>query len=325
MNILLIQMDGTMPNLALMKDSKLHKNRGDNIGLEIYDPKIKLNYVKTRMRFPDEVHISCIFKNNYKKAQEIKNLYSVIGIDTQIGGPALWEPNHLPVEAEHLMPDYSLYPDMDYSLGYTQRGCPNNCPFCIVPKMEGAFKEYAPISEFQNDAFNKLVLYDNNFLASKLWREKLDYIKSQGLKVSFNQGLDARLVDEEKAQWLADTHSYNISFKDRTFYFAWDLMENSDAILRGLQRVIDAGIKPRSLMCYILVGFNTTHQQDLYRFNKLREMGIDPFVMIYNNRRDDQWLRDFSRWVIKRVYKSCKLEDYKDGVLVEDQRLMNYA
>jgi radical SAM superfamily enzyme YgiQ (UPF0313 family) len=61
---------------------------------------------------------------------------------------------------------------MDYSLGYTQRGCPNNCPFCIVPKIEGAFKEYAPIREFQNDNFNKLVLYDNNFLASKLWKEK---------------------------------------------------------------------------------------------------------------------------------------------------------
>ena len=317
MKILLIQMDGKMPNLALLKLSRFHKDRNNEVRLEIYDPKIKLNYIKNRMRFPDEVYISCIFKNNLRKAQEIKKLYSVVGIDTQIGGPALWEPNHLPIEAEHLMPDYSLYPDMDYSLGYTQRGCPNNCPFCVVPKMEGGFKEYAPISEFQNDDFNKLVLYDNNFLASKIWREKLNYIETQGLKVSFNQGLDARLVDEEKAQWLADTSSYNISFKNRTFYFAWDLMENSDAILRGLQRMIDAGIKPWSLMCYLLVGFNTTHQQDLFRFNKLREMGIDPFVMIYNNRRDDQWLRDFSRWVNKRIYKSCKLEDYKNGVLKE--------
>ena len=315
MKILLIQMDGKMPNLALMKLSSLHKSKNDEVGLEVYDTRVKLNHTETKMRFPDKIFISCIFKKNLRRSEEIKKLYSVIGIETQIGGPALWEPNHLPIEAEHLMPDYSLYPDMDYSLGYTQRGCPNNCPFCIVPKMEGAFKEYATIPEFQNDDFNKLILYDNNFLASKMWQEKLIYIESQGLKVSFNQGLDARLVTEEKAQWLADIKSYNGSFNNRTYYFAWDLMENSDAILCGLQRMIDAGVRPQNLMCYMLVGFNTTHQQDLYRFNKLREMSIDPFVMVYNNRRDDQWLRDFSRWVIKRVYKSCKFEDYNKGVL----------
>lgn len=311
-------MDGKMPNPALMKLSSLHKNRNDKVGLEIYDPKIKLEYEKTRMRFPDKVYVSCLFKNNLKKAQEIKKLYSIIGIETVIGGPALWEPNYLPIEAEHLMPDYSLYPEMDYSLGYTQRGCPNNCPFCIVPRIEGSFKEYAPVSEFQNPDFSKLVLYDNNFLASKLWREKLDYIESQGLKVCFNQGLDAQLVTEEKAKALKDCESYYLSFKDRTYYFAWDLMENSDAILRGFQLLFDAGIKARDLTVYMLAGFNTTHQEDLYRFTKLKELKINPFVMIYNNRRDDPWIRDFARYVNKpQLYKSVALENYKNGVLVE--------
>ena len=318
MKVLLIQMDGKMPNLALMKLSSLHESENDEVALEICDPKIKLKYTKTRMRFPDKIYISCIFKKNLKKAQEIKKLYSSIDIDTQIGGPALWEPNYLPVEAEHLMPDYSLYPEMDYSLGYTQRGCPNNCPFCIVPKIEGSFKEYAPISEFQNQDFSKLVLYDNNFLTSKLWREKLDYIESQGLKVCFTQGNDLRQVTEEKAAALADCKSYYLSFKRRTHYFAWDLMEDSDACLRGLQLLLDAGIKPRCLTVYMLVGFNTTHQEDLYRFTKLKELKINPFVMIYNDRRDDQWLRDFARYVNKpQLYKSVALENYKNGVLRE--------
>lgn len=317
MKVLLIQMDGKSENLALMKLSSFHKNKGDTVALEIYDPRVKLKYDKVRMRFPNEVKISCVFKNNLRKAQEIKKLYSVVGIDTQIGGPALWEPNHLPVEVEHLIPDYSLYPEMDYSLGYTQRGCPNNCPFCIVPRMEGGFKEYAPITEFQKPDFSKLVLYDNNFLASKLWREKLDYIESQGLKVCFNQGLDARLVTEEKAKALKDCKSYYISFKERTYYFAWDLMDNSTAILCGIRRLLEAGIKPRDLTVYMLCGFNTTHQEDLYRFNRLKELKINPFVMIYNNRRDDRWLRDFARYVNKpQNYKSIALEDYNDGVLM---------
>lgn len=299
MKVLLVQMDGKMPNLALMKLSRMHRLRGDKVGFHIGEP--------------DRVYVSCIFKKNLSQALGVAKMYP--GVETMFGGPAFEVPNHLPVEAEHLMPDYNLYPEMDFSLGYTQRGCPNNCPFCVVPKMEGAFREYASISEFQNDAFNNLVLYDNNFLASKLWREKLSYVESQGLKVCFNQGLDARLVDEERARWLVDAPSYNLSFENRTYYFAWDLMENSEAVIRGLQMMVDVGAKPRSLMCYVLVGFNTTHQEDLYRFTKLREMRIDPFIMVYNNRRDDPWIRHLGRWVNRRVYKSCKLEDYKDGVL----------
>ena len=54
--------------------------------------------------------------------------------DVEVGGPAFGKPNHIPAEAEHVMPDYSLYPEMNYSLGYTTRGCPNACPFCIVPQ-----------------------------------------------------------------------------------------------------------------------------------------------------------------------------------------------
>jgi hypothetical protein len=93
-------------------------------------------------------------------------------------------------------------------------------------------------------------------------------------------------------------------------------MENSDAILRGIQLLLDAGIKARDLTVYMLVGFNTTHQEDLFRFNKLKELKINPFVMIYNNRRDDQWIRDFARYVNRpKLRKKVKIEEYKDGVL----------
>lgn len=301
MRVLLIPVDGLMPNLALMKLSTYHKSRGDVTGL--------------RMTKPDKVYVSCIFQKNLSQALGVKSMYPDVNIE--VGGPACYKPTHIPVEAEHVMPDYSLYPEMNYSLGYTTRGCPNACPFCIVPQIEGEFKEYAPISEFHNPDFSNLVLWDNNFLYSKLWREKLDYIESQGLKVCFNQGLDARLVDEDKAKALKDSKCYGLSFKSKRYYFAWDLMQNSDAILKGFQTLIDAGVKPYTIMSYVLVGYNTTHQEDLYRFTKLRELKIDPFIMVYNNRRDDEWIRHFSRWVNKRIYKACSIEDYNDGVLIE--------
>jgi len=301
MKILLVNVDSKMPNLALTKISSYYKSQGHQTGFAFSNP--------------DKVYVSCIFKKNLPHARGIRHYYP--DSEFHLGGPALWKPNILPDEMEHTMPDYSLYPDMDYSMGYTQRGCPNNCPFCIVPKLEGSFREHAPISEFQNPGFNKLVLFDNNFFYSKLWKEKLTHIRDNGLKVSFNQGLDARLMDEEKSQWLADTASYNLHFNSKTYYFSWDLMKNSEAILRGLQRVIDAGIHPRTLMVYMLCGFNTTREEDVDRFKKLREIGCDPFVMIYNNRRDDVWLRHFARWVNKRIYKSCGFEEYKNGSLSE--------
>lgn len=301
MKILLVQADGKYPNLALMKISGYYKSQGHETSFHLKDP--------------DEVWVSCIFKKNLAQARGIQRYYP--NAKFYLGGPALWERNELPYEMEHHMPDYSLYGRYKRSMGYTQRGCPNACPFCIVPQLEGRFREHAPISEFHHPDHNLLVLYDNNFFYSKLWMDKLDYIEEQGLKVCFNQGLDARLMDEEKSQRLKETKSYNLNFKSRTYYFAYDLMKNGEKIMLGLQNVIDAGVKPYQLMIYVLVGFNTTHEQDLYRFTKLRELGADPFIMVYNNRKDDKWIRHFARWVNKRIYKSCDLEDYKGGVLNE--------
>lgn len=295
MKILLVQVDGKMPNLALMKISSYYKSKGHQTGFGFARP--------------DKVYVSCIFSKNIGHASGIRLYYP--DADFHIGGPGLERPNNLPPEMDRVMPDYAIYPDMDYSIGYTQRGCPNNCPFCIVPKIEGSFREVAPISEFHNPDFENLVLYDNNFFYSKLWREKLDYIKDHTLKVSFNQGLDARLMDDEKSSALAGVATYGLKFKKPRVYFAWDLMKNEAPILRGLQNVIDAGIKPYKIMVYMLVGYNTTHEEDMYRFKKLRELGVDPFVMIYNDRRDDEWIRHFARYVIGRVYKKSLPKDYK--------------
>ena len=292
--ILLIQVDGKMPNLALMKISSYYRSKGVEVGFRISNP--------------DTVYVSCIFIKNLPQALGLKGMYP--DAEFYLGGPALYAPNSLSNEMDYVKPDYDLY-GIDYSLGFTTRGCPNQCPFCIVPKLEGDFREYQPISLFHDPRHSKLILWDNNFLASKKLWEKLDYIEDRGLKVSLNQGLDARLITEKIAGRLADLPLMNLKFTSRCYYFSWDLVPSEAAVFRGLQRMIDAGVHPRYLMVYVLVGFNTTHDQDMYRFKKLRELGVDPFIMIYNNRRDDPWIRRLSRWVNKRIYKTCSWEDYK--------------
>ena len=298
---MLVKVDGKMPNLAYLKISSYYKARGDQVGFDVSNPDI--------------AYLSCVFSKNAHqtigRAAMLKAQYP--DIEVKMGGPGFGIPTSLPDEIEHRMPDYSLYPEIDYSLGFTTRGCIRNCPFCIVPQIEGSFRENAQISEFHNPEFDKLVLWDNNLLASKKLYEKLDYIKNRNLKVSFNQGLDARLVTEKMASELAEVKSYNLHFTKPFYYFSWDLIEDEENVLRGLRRMIDAGVPARCLMVYVLVGFNSTHEQDYYRFQKLRELGADSFIMKYNNRRDDKWLNRFARWVNKRIYKSCELSEYNSG------------
>lgn len=286
-----------MPNLALMKISSYYKSKGHETGFAFAKP--------------DKVYVSCVFSKNLPHAKGIKHYYP--DAEFHIGGPSLGYPHSLPEEMEHVMPDYSIYPDMDYSMGFTTRGCIRSCPFCIVPQIEGSFKQYEHPEIFCNPDFDKLVLLDNNLLASRLLMEHLKWINDQGLKVCFNQGLDARLVTKDIANQLVEMKAHNLHFNHRTYYFSWDLIEEEKGVLRGLERMIEAGVRPHSLMVYMLVGFNTTHEQDMYRFKKLRELGTDPFVMIYNDRKDDLQIRRFARWVIGRIYKSSSFEEYVKG------------
>uniref|UniRef100_A0A6M3M0W4 Radical SAM superfamily protein n=1 Tax=viral metagenome TaxID=1070528 RepID=A0A6M3M0W4_9ZZZZ len=301
MKVLLVQADGKLPNLALMKLSAYHKTQGDTVGFHVSNP--------------DRVYVSCVFSKNVSRARGTAKFYP--DAEFEIGGPGLGTAGSLlPYEVEHSMPDYSLY-GIDYSVGFSTRGCIRDCPFCQVHEVEGSFREHASIEEFLHPDHQKLLLFDNNFLASTLWRVKLNYINERGIKVSFTQGLDARLVDDEKAKVLERTESFNTHFTYKTYYFAWDLMHEEDGVLRGLRKMIDAGVVASRIIVYMLVGYNTSHQEDVYRFRKLVELGVEPFVMIFNNRRDDRWLRDFARYVNKWIYRTVEFEKYNRGALVE--------
>jgi hypothetical protein len=221
----------------------------------------------------------------------------------ETGGSGINLKTELPYEIEHIMPDYSLY-NLNYSLGFTSRGCVNNCPFCVVPIKEGKIREHAEVEEFKNPNSNIVILLDNNFLALPSHVKKLKKYIKKGWVMDFNQGLDFRLINDENAELLSKVKHY------KQLHFAWDLMKNENKIKKGLE-ILTKYIKPYRILVMILCGFNTALEEDFYRFNELLRYGVDPFVMIYNNRKDNKKLRDFARWVNKRIYKSCEWGDYK--------------
>jgi hypothetical protein len=275
MKVGLIQVDGKMPNLALMKLSAFHKKKGDQVVL------VDLSTLKV-----DHWYGSKIF----------------------MGGSGFDLHSKLPPEVEELNPDYELYNmSKGERIGFTSRGCIRNCGFCIVQEKEGTLHNVG--FEWVNGA-EKVILLDNNFLASSLWKDKLEYFIRHETKVCFTQGLDIRLINMENAKILSKVLYYNMRFSDRRLYFAFDDPALEQIIKEKVKLLNENGIPSNRLMFYVLVGFNTTLDQDLYRIQILKDLGCLPFVMVYN-RKKDSTLRRLARWVNKRYYMVVFWSEFK--------------
>lgn len=297
--ILLIDADGTsFPNLALMQISTYFKQQGHTVEFGATDSK------------PDEVYISCVFTKNREKATLAATWYPEA--EVYFGGTGFNLTTEIPAEAQHMKPDYSLYPEVDYSLGFTSRGCIRECPPCVVPEKEGWIHEHSPIAEFLEPRFNKINLLDNNFLASPKCIEKLKQLIELHLKTSFSQGLDIRKVTPEIAEFLSQVWYYDQKFNDRRLYFAWDFPEVEPYVLKGIETLLDAGIKPRHLMFYVLIGYNTTYEQDKHRVNTLIDLGVMPYVMPFNEMRGT-YHHHLRRGVNYRYYKVVPWVKYDKG------------
>jgi radical SAM superfamily enzyme YgiQ (UPF0313 family) len=278
----LIQIDGKMPNLALMKLAQFHKEKGDDVRI------VDLSSLRI-----DKWYGSKIF----------------------MGGSGYDIKQNLPAEIEALVPDYDKF-NIDYSLGFTSRGCIRDCGFCIVREKEGIQRD-VDMSWIKNE---KVILWDNNFLASPNWKEKLQYFIDNNLKVSFNQGLDIRLIDDEKAEMLSRVKYYDRNFSARRIYFAFDNIGMKDIFIEKIN-ILKKYIHSRRIMVYFIVGFDSTFEEDLERLNIMKELNIDPFAMPYNNLgKKNKKLSDFCRWVNWRIFKQCEFEDYKGSKLKSQEK-----
>ena len=231
-----------------------------------------------------------------------------------IGGTGWDLKTSLPSSIELLPPDYSLY-DYPHSIGFTMRGCRFRCKFCVVPEKEGKPYQNSTIGEIwrQRDS-DFVMLLDNDFFGQPDWKEKSQQIIDGGYKVSFNQGINIRLIDDQAAETLPEIKYYDPKFKARRLYTAWDNLGDEKIFLKGAEKLAKNGIPMNHLMVYMLIGFkkNETWDDIFYRFKMLVDLGCLPYPMVYNNK--DRQLKKFQRWVIMRHHQFIPWEEYNVSV-----------
>lgn len=317
MKIGLIQVDGKIPNLALMKLSAFHKKIGDELYL------IKPHVVSRCLVNFDKVYISCIFEENRRMAELITKQYA----NSLLGGIGSGNNEKLPLEIEHMMPDYDMF-GCKYSLGFTTRGCIRKCPFCKVHIHEGMIRTNADIYEFWNTKHKHIVLLDNNILASPSHFKKIaEQIMKENLTVDFNQGLDIRLVNDENAEILSQ-----LRIKPE-LRFAFDNINIEQDVIKGIEILKNHGIT--RAMWYVLVGFDSTINGDLYRFNLLKKLGQRAYCMRHKNSKNQRMYSELSSWVNQQKFflsmdfdRFCYLRKHRKEVaskVKEKSLLENYS
>ena len=271
----LLDVDGhKWPNLCLMKISAYHKSQGDMV--EWYDGRKQY----------DVVYMSRVFTDSYSK-----DYAGIVHADQIVkGGTGYGLHNRLPEEIEHIYPDYTLYPQFEgTAYGFLSRGCPRGCGFCIVGEKEGyRSAAVADLSEFWNGQ-KEIKLLDANLLACPDWERLLRQLAESGVSVDFTQGLDIRLITPEKVQLLN-------KIKTKMLHFAWDNPE--DDLTGDFQRFLElTNVRDaRKRRVYVLTNYGSSHEQDLYRIYTLRDMGYDPYVMVYEKPTAPPVTRRLQRW-----------------------------
>lgn len=323
MKDLLIDVDGKLPNLALMKLSTWLKGHGDEV------------YLNT-CEHPDRVGISTLFTWNRPIVDKLLNLYS----NAEVGGTGWDIHKQLPPEIEACRPDYDLYTVndillrirggiatkasklakaqtiIDAGIGFTSRGCVRQCGFCFVPPKEGRLHHVADIGDLLNPRSNVLILLDNNLTADPDCIEKLHEIRDRSLVVDITQGIDVRLMTPEIAQALSEVKML------RSLHYAWDLMSFEHQVIDGI-RILSQKVKNWRHMCFILTGYNTSFEEDMYRFQRLNEIGIRPYVMPCNLKYPDIKHHCFASWVNGRYHTVCSFEEFEPWVKAQGNLQMS--
>jgi hypothetical protein len=282
MKIGLIGDDHNFPNLALMKIAKHHKLSGDSV--EFFNPNEKYS----------KVYASKVFtwSENFKGLPD----------NTDCGGTGYGVPNVLSESIEHLCPDYELY-GLKYSLGFLTRGCPNKCSFCFVPKKEGDIKAHADIEEFLRH--DKVVLMDNNVLASNHGIRQIEKLIDLKVKVDFNQGLDANLIDLPMARLLSKLRW------DPCVRLACDSLAQMPKLFNAVKWLRYFNTTPSRYMVYMLV---KTIESGLERAMYMKTLNLDPHAQglrTTENPEPEKEIKQFCRWVNhKAIFKKVTWEEY---------------
>lgn len=287
MNIGLVDVDGhNFPNLALMKLAAWHKAQGDFV--KWLDPLFDT---------PDRVYASKVFtftpdyNGAWPRCEIIK------------GGTGYDIKRKLPAAIEYMQPDYSLYPQFDFALGFLTRGCSRNCAWCIVPKKEGYISAYMDIEQIA--IRKKVVLLDNNVLAHSYGIQQIEKISKMDIRIDFNQGMDARLITLDIAQLLCACKWI------RYIRISCDTLAMLEAVETAINNI--RKFKPTlDIWCYLLV---KDIPDALTIARRLKELNITVFAQGYrdfnaeDNRTQEQI--KFCSWVNRnKRFHACDFENY---------------
>lgn len=308
MDIRITQLDGALPNIALMKLAHWHRAQGDRVVVtrsiepDIFEPQY------------DVVYGSSIFRFSQDRIDRFRHVWP----QAVLGGTGT--DSTLTVEDvvglgtyEHY--DYAGY-DVDYSIGFTQRGCRLKCKFCVVPTKEGKNRSVNTINDIWRGPGHakKLHLLDNDFFGQpeEQWQARIEEIIAGGFRVCLSQGINVRLINEAAAAALTRIEYRNTDFTRRRLYTAWDNLGDERVFFRGVDTLEAAGIPPKHLMAYMLVGFDKRETWDAiwHRFHRMVERGILPYPMVFDRRRKD--LTAFQRWVNTGLYRATTWDEYLD-------------
>ena len=314
------QLDGKLPNLALMRLSRFHRARGDEIRFT------RSPYRRLDEPAYDRIYGSAIFEYSREHAERLKIEFpGAIVSGTGVGSP------HLTVEeviGDHQGVSYQDYPAFDGSLGFTQRGCRLKCGFCVVPKKEGKNRATATIAEIWRGAPwpKHLHLLDNDFFGQprEQWEARLGEIVDGGFKVCLNQGINIRMIDDVSAQALKRMGYWDDSFTQRRLYTAWDNIGDEERFFKGVDTLERHGVSASRLLVYMLIGYDKreTWESVIHRCDKMVKRGIRPYPMVYGDRHRQlplggcqqriahRTLGEFQRYAIRRIYTIGPFEDY---------------
>ena len=311
--IRLLQIDGKIPNIALMRLARHYRDLGKEVKLHHADSLASVH--PFQFDPSDSIHASAIFS----RSRPIVDALLQGRPDAIVGGtgidiPPLQISNLGSIGVTTIAQDYSIYPQFRQSIGFTQRGCRLNCSFCVVPQKEGKVKPEQTIWDiWRGDPWpRELILLDNDFFGQPDWRDRIAEIRDGKFKVSFNQGINARCITDEAAEAIASVNYRDDQMLVKRIYTAWDNRSDEDRLFAGLNRLVKYGVRPDHIMVYMLCGYwpEETQEDREYRRKKLRDFGCRPFPMIYTKTPE---LLGFQRWVIRRAdvgKNACAWEDF---------------